>query len=265
MTLTLVAPAALMPTRDAVSPAVMPDSAHGKEEYTTSPKEGTAIMNQKTIRRSMLVAMIAVAGTAAILSYSGIQTLALQAGFPPVLSWLLPLTIDGLVLAGALVVLDAESRNLPSKAFGWFLTITAIATSVAANVATAEGWVAMVTHAVPPVFLALTLEGWLHVLRSSVKLEQQAAHQAEEVAAEEAMVEAETLALEEAALEKARLSAERAVARAEKATASKRPKVPPVDVAALQELRDGGLSFQKIADATGSNKSRVMRALKATA
>lgn len=260
MTLSLVAPVALMPTRDAVSPAVPPISAHGTEEKNSSPKEGTVIMNQTTIRRAMLIAMWAVAGTAAILSYSGIQTLALQAGFPPVLSWLLPLTIDGLVLAGALTVLDAESRNLP-KAFGWVLTLTAIATSVAANVATAEGWVAMVTHAIPPIFLALCLEAWLHTLRSGVRIELQAAQQAEEAAAEESRIEAEALAAEEAALAKARAAAERALAKAEKATARKQPKVPPLNIPELQELRDGGLSYQKIADARGLSKSRVMRAL----
>lgn len=265
MALTMLAPVALMPTCDADFGPVPHASAHGMQN--TTPKEGTAIMNQKTIRRAMLIAMWAVAGTAAILSYSGIQTLALQAGFHPMLSWLLPLTVDGLVLAGSLTVLDAESRNLP-KTFGWFLTITAIATSVAANVATAEGWVSMVTHAIPPVFLALCLEAWLHTLRSSVRIEQQIAQQEEAAAAEEARVEAEALAEEEAAQAKARAAAERAVARAEKATTSKQPKrskVPPVDVTELQELRDGGLSFQKIADAKGLNKSRVMRALKATA
>jgi signal transduction histidine kinase len=221
-------------------------------------------MNPKLIRRAMLTAIWAVAGSAAILSYSGIRALGLAAGFHPILSWLLPICVDGLVLAGALVVLDAEARHLP-KAFGWVLTLIGVAASTLANVASADGWIAMATHAAPPLFLALTLEAWLHTLRSGVRIEQQVAQQAEEEAAEEARVEAEALAEEEAAQEKARLAAERALAKAEKATASKRPKVPAFSVPELQELRDGGLSYQRIADAKGLSKSRVMRALGAAA
>lgn len=263
MALTMVTPGALMPGLRNDAGPVSHVSAHGKEEKT-SPKEGTVIMNPKLIRRAMLTAIWAVAGSAAILSYSGIRQLGLAAGFHPTLSWLLPICVDGLVLAGALVVLDAEARNLP-KAFGWVLTLIGVAASTLANVATAEGWIAMATHAAPPLFLALTLEAWLHTLRSGVRIEQQVAQQAEEAAEEEARVKAEALAAEEEALEKALAAEERARARAEKGTVSKRPKVPEFSVEELQGLRTQGLSYQRIADAKGLSKSRVMRALGAAA
>lgn len=83
MALTMEVSGALMKTHGVIASAVSPASSHGKEK--TSLK-GTVIMNPNISRRAMLTAIWATAGSAAILSYSGIRALGLEAGFHPILS-----------------------------------------------------------------------------------------------------------------------------------------------------------------------------------
>lgn len=211
-------------------------------------------MKATTIRRAMLAVVWTVATTSAILSYAGIRQVGVTAGFGPVLSWLLPICIDGLVLAGALVVLDAEAKQT-GKAFGWVLTLTGVLASIAANVATADGPVGIAAHAAPPAILALTLEAWLHTMRSGVR-----AQQAEDIVGTEPGAEPASPAT--AAPPRHPSSPVKAAQK----TDTPAVLVTEAEVAAL---RAEGLSYQLIADTlslekgSSVSKATVMRRAKA--
>lgn len=199
-------------------------------------------MNPTIIRRAMLTVVWIVALTAGVLSYAGIRELALLADFSPSLSWLLPIILDGLVVAGALVVLDAEAKQT-SRKFGWTLTLTGVAASVAANITVAEGPIAMIAHSAPPLILALTLEAWLATMRSTVRATQRTEQENAQAAAAKEAAEA------------------KAAARATRILGTARAPAAPVEeiTAQVLALKAEGLSNQAIADQLGINKSRVQR------
>lgn len=72
-------------------------------------------MKQSTIRRAMLIALWTVVISSFVLSFAGVRELGVQAGYHPILAALLPLCLDGLVLAGSATILDAEMRSLSKK------------------------------------------------------------------------------------------------------------------------------------------------------
>jgi hypothetical protein len=130
----------------------------------------------------MVFAMVLVAAVGTILSYAGIRSWGLSSGYPDVLASLLPIAVDGLVLAGVLQVVHA-CRNSTSAKYGWFLTIIGAAASVAANVMTAPGFIAAVSadqitapivmtafaHGLPPVAVLLVLEAGQNISRQNMK------------------------------------------------------------------------------------------------
>ncbi|WP_411731741.1 DUF2637 domain-containing protein [Paeniglutamicibacter sp.] len=198
-------------------------------------------MNPIIIRRAMLTVVWIVALTAGVLSYAGIRELALLADFSPSLSWLLPIILDGLVVAGALVVLDAEAKQT-SRKFGWTLTLTGVAASVAANITVAEGPIAMIAHSAPPLILALTLEAWLATMRSTVRATQRTEQE-----------NARAAAVKEAAEAKA-------AARATRTLGTARAPAPVEDIVdQVLALKAEGFSNQAIAEQLNTNKSRVQR------
>lgn len=217
-------------------------------------------MKPTAIRRAMLAVVWMVASTSAILSYSGIRELALGAGFGQQLSWLLPLSIDGLVLAGALVVLDAEAKK-SSKTFGWALTITGVLASVAANIAVVAGLIPMLAHAAPPIILALTLEAWLHTMRADVRSDREAAeHVVEPVVVEvEPVVEVAVQPVIEPQVDTQPTAVvlPAPVKRSAPSTPRTRNPIPPVGE--VMALKAEGKSHQVIADSFGVSKSSITR------
>lgn len=205
-------------------------------------------MKPTTIRLAMLIALWTVVISSFVLSFAGVRELGIQAGYHPVLASLLPLCLDGLVMAGSITILDAELRGL-GKRFGWTITLVGVCASVAANVATAAslGLTAQIVHAAPPVVLALALEAWLSTMRGDVR--QNAATEAQEAA---------ELAAELAA-------AERAAAKAAKAEAALKPKKKVPSAEAVQELVGQGLSQREAAARLKTSRSTVQRLIKVPA
>ena len=131
---------------------------------------------QRFIRVSSTLAVLTVFTASLILSWSGLVHLALQAGVSSSLAWLLPIVIDGLVIAGSLVVLNAELTQT-STTYGWGLTLGGAGISVLGNLlSSSSGFVGGLVHVLPPVALALSLEALMRVLRHriSTSLEQEA-------------------------------------------------------------------------------------------
>lgn len=125
---------------------------------------------EKTIRFAATIAVLAVFVAALVLSWTGLTHLAVQAGFNKSYAWLMPIAIDGLVLAGGLNVLHASLTRQSTK-FGWFLTIMGAAISIWGNM-TAYGGVGLTTeaivHGIAPASMALALEALLRILRGRI-------------------------------------------------------------------------------------------------
>ena len=205
-------------------------------------------MKQSAIRRAMLIAIWTVVISSFVLSFSGVRELGIQAGYHPILAALLPLCLDGLVMAGSITILDAEMRGL-GKRFGWTITLVGVGASVAANVATAAslGLTAQIVHAAPPVVLALALEAWLSTMRGDVR--QKAVREAQEAAELAAELQA----------------AERAAAKAARAKAALKPKRKVPSAEAVRELVDQGVSQREVAARLKTSRGTVRRLIKTPA
>jgi hypothetical protein len=109
--------------------------------------------------RTAVVGVVVVAITAAVISFSHVRSLALRAGESELTSWLLPVSIDGAVVAAVSVLLaDSRAGRRPAP-LTWLLLTLGLAASLAANVASAEPThTARAVAAWPPVALALGIE-----------------------------------------------------------------------------------------------------------
>jgi hypothetical protein len=135
-----------------------------ESNFTISQKADTAI------RRAATVVLLVVGISSAILSYAGLRHLAIMAGIADSLSFLFPIVVDGMILLGSLSVLRAALARMPTW-FGWMLTILGTATSIAGNILSVENanLVSQIIHSVPPVFLCLSLETFIQLLRHRIK------------------------------------------------------------------------------------------------
>lgn len=173
------------------------------------------------LRRFSLAATIVVATASAWLSFDAISNLAEAQGFNAQLSWLLPVCIDGTILAsGMLNVANALSNQ--RSFFPWTVLGIASALSVWANASTSDGtFTGLVVHATPSVMLLMSLEASMLLLkRKIVETEALQAAAAQHEAAEAAKAERTRIAAEnararaEATAQADREKAERAAARA---------------------------------------------------
>lgn len=105
------------------------------------------------------VGVAVVALTAAVISFSHVRQLALDAGESRLASWLLPISIDGAIAAAVAVILADSRAGRRPAALTWMLLALGLACSLAANIASAEPtMVARAVAAWPPVALALGIE-----------------------------------------------------------------------------------------------------------
>lgn len=126
---------------------------------------GLSLTGAQRIRRITIVTVFLLAVAAAVLSFAGLQQLAIEAGYSPELAWLLPLVIDGLVITGSLGVV-ASSLVGVSTWYPWLLTMLGVVASVAGNVAVAnDDFMSRAVHATPPLALALAVEGLIRIYR----------------------------------------------------------------------------------------------------
>lgn len=100
-----------------------------------------------------------VALTAAVISFSHVRQLAIEAGESELASWLLPISIDGAIAAAVAVILADSRAGRRPAVLTWMLLALGLAGSLAANIASAEPtMVARAVAAWPPVALALGIE-----------------------------------------------------------------------------------------------------------
>jgi len=82
-------------------------------------------------------AVLLVAAVAAVVSYEHMREVAERAG-EGWRAWLLPLSVDGLVVAASMVLLTRRRAGLPGDRLAWCALLGGVGASLAANVAAAE-------------------------------------------------------------------------------------------------------------------------------
>jgi hypothetical protein len=107
-----------------------------------------AAMTTSLVRITTVFAVVVVAVIAAVVSYSHMQQLADSAG-EDWRSWLIPLSIDGLVVAASMVLLTRRRTGLPGGPLAWGALGAGVGASLAANMADAR-----------PEVTAVLVAGW---------------------------------------------------------------------------------------------------------
>jgi hypothetical protein len=129
-------------------------------------------MTDRLIRITTALAVVAVAGVAAIISYQHAYELVSSHGETGITAHLLPFTVDGLIWAASMVVLDASRRHHPVPPLAkWSLGVGIVAT-IGANLAHGlnHGPIGALVSAWP----ALALVGNFELLMLLVRTHQQA-------------------------------------------------------------------------------------------
>ena len=128
----------------------------------------------------VITGMTIAAASAAVASFSGLYGLAVLAGWPVRLAWLLPLTLDAYAMTSARVWLAASTRSSAARRFARANALGAISMSIAGNAAyhavqtgllTVSWPIVVLVGAVPAAVLGLTAH--LHALRGRTEEERQ--------------------------------------------------------------------------------------------
>ena len=121
----------------------------------------------------VMVGMAIAAASAAVASFTGLRGLALVAGWPDRLAWLLPVTIDAYAMTSARVWLSGTTHTRRGRRFAQANAIGAILASIVGNAAyhaisvhllTVSWPIVVLVGAVPAAVLGLTAH--LHALRT---------------------------------------------------------------------------------------------------
>lgn len=125
-------------------------------------------MTDRLIRITTALAVVAVAVVAAIISYQHAYELVRSHGESGMTARLLPFTVDGLIWAASMVVLDASRRNRPVPRLAAWSLGTGIVATVGANLAhgIGHGPVGALVSAWPAVALVGSFELLMMLIRS---------------------------------------------------------------------------------------------------
>lgn len=141
--------------------APVPVPRHAPAALPAVPKAKPAARKGSTSvarQRVTAAAVTLVAVVAAAASYSHMHALAVEAG-EGAMARVLPLSVDGLVVAATMTLLSARRAGRRAGALPWLALLLGLGASLAANVAAAEPTVVgRLVAAWPPVALALSFE-----------------------------------------------------------------------------------------------------------
>jgi hypothetical protein len=122
-------------------------------------------MSPRAVRGWAVAAVLLVALVAAVISYAHQRDLAQEHG-EAWRAYLLPLSVDGMLLASTLAIVDRRRRREPAGWVPWLGLALGILASLAANVAAARpDPVSQAIAAWPPAALAIAIETLVVVLR----------------------------------------------------------------------------------------------------
>jgi hypothetical protein len=115
-------------------------AGHGDEDlFRDRLARGAGPVTDRLIRITTALAVVAVAVVAAIISYHHAYELVRSHGEAGVTARLLPFTVDGLIWAASMVVLDASRRNQPVPLLAAWSLCAGIVATVGANLAHGVG------------------------------------------------------------------------------------------------------------------------------
>lgn len=157
-------------------------------ETLKAPATATLTAKGNTRIRKTAVIMIFVVGTAAaLLSWNGLTFLALTAGFPAYLAFLLPVSIDGMLVLGSASILHATMTH-QRVWFGWVMTACGVGLSIWGNIASVgvHDIQSQVVHSIPPLMLFLSIEAGVRIVSHRISVTQELEAQAEREAIKEA-------------------------------------------------------------------------------
>jgi hypothetical protein len=137
-------------------------SADGQAFDCGDPVAPVTSSIDRAIRLSTAVAVLAVAGTAAYVSYWHAYAVVRAHGETGITARLEPATIDGLVYASSMVVLYAARHRVPVPSLARWLLGLGIAATLTANMA--QGWSHGPVGAVVPAWPAVSLVGSYELL-----------------------------------------------------------------------------------------------------
>ncbi len=125
-------------------------------------------MTARLIRVTTALAVVAVAVVAAIISYQHAYQLVCSHGESGVTARLLPFTVDGLIWAASMVVLDASRRNQPVPRLAAWSLGAGIVAAVGANLAhgAGHGPVGALVSAWPALALVGSFEQLMMLIRT---------------------------------------------------------------------------------------------------
>lgn len=119
------------------------------------------------VRRTGVVAVASVAAVAAVVSFDHMRHLAELAG-EEWKSWLLPFSVDGMLVSASLVMLTRKRAGQPVGWLAWLGLVLGLAVSLVANVAAAHpSLVGRLVAAWPPIALGLSYELLLSLVRQA--------------------------------------------------------------------------------------------------
>jgi hypothetical protein len=123
----------------------------------------------KAIRWSTAAAVIGVAAVAAVVSYEHAYALVHAHGETGWTAHLIPLTVDGLIWASSMVMLDSVRRGVPVSSLARWLLGLGIAATLAANVAhgLGHGLIGAAVGAWPAVALVGSYELLMMIIRGT--------------------------------------------------------------------------------------------------
>jgi hypothetical protein len=93
---------------------------------------------ERVIRWTTIGAVVLLAGIAAVVSYGHMHELAIRHGEDPWAAALVPLSVDGMIIASSMSILYASRHGRRGSPLAWTLLIVASSASLGANVAVAD-------------------------------------------------------------------------------------------------------------------------------
>jgi hypothetical protein len=144
---------------------VNPNPIEPAEQPTAPP--GSAVAAGLATRRVAIAVVSVIAAVAAYVSFRHQHGLAMTAGEPTTTAWTLPVLIDGVIIMGSLVMLDASRRGDKAPWLARLALIAGAVATLAANVA--HGWsggpASSLISAVAPIVLVVAYELLMGMLR----------------------------------------------------------------------------------------------------
>lgn len=126
-------------------------------------------MTDQLIRITTALAVATVAAMAAVISYRHAYELVSTHGETGVTARLVPFTVDGLILAASMLILDANRRNQPAPALARWCLGAGIAATIGANLAhgLGHGPIGALVSAWPALALAGSFELLMTLIRTT--------------------------------------------------------------------------------------------------